>query len=355
MAAPIVGRSGARRGGSGTVLWHARGVAESETLGVLAHRGGLVVERPELSVGVVRAVSRPRGLEVELLARRPLDRRSATERQADIRAGRGVAPASPRRLLPRFDEGTDLRVGWLDHDGQPHWEFGSLSSNSGDAAGGTLGPSLRTVLDLPPLFDHVSLVLAWPEIGFPETVVGLTLPDRATVERDTVSIWRAPLDALRAPKLRIRSFAAFPPGDVAPEAGRIVAGPRVLSRGDRAVVVLTRLTAVGPALSMEVLSVAEEHVADAVAAAELDPGGGSFGGFDAPVGPGASVAVVGDGGGAWLPVLEGQSASGAGAYRGTAEFLLSRPDDDVLALVVAWPAADLPDVRLDIPLPFVAP
>src|SRR4029453_8642152 len=52
-----------------------------ETLGVLAHHGGLVVERPELTVGVVRAVSRPTGLELELLARRPLDRRSASERQ----------------------------------------------------------------------------------------------------------------------------------------------------------------------------------------------------------------------------------------------------------------------------------
>jgi len=146
-------------------------VIEAETLGVLAHRGGLLVERPELSVGVVRAVSRPSGLEVELLARRPPDGRSATERQADIRAGRGVVRAAQRRLLPAFDEGMDLRAGWLDDDGRPHWEYGSRSSSSGDAAGGGRGPSLRTVLALPPLFDRVSMVLAWPEIGFPETVV----------------------------------------------------------------------------------------------------------------------------------------------------------------------------------------
>ncbi|TMM35952.1 MAG: hypothetical protein E6F99_17355 [Actinobacteria bacterium] len=77
---------------------------------MLAHRGGLVVRRPELTVGVVRAVSRPTGLELDLLARRPPDRRSATERQADIRAGRDAPPVVPRRLLPKFDEGTD-RIG----------------------------------------------------------------------------------------------------------------------------------------------------------------------------------------------------------------------------------------------------
>src|SRR5690349_21489759 len=103
-----------------------------ETFGVLAHHGGLVVERPELTVGVVRAVSRPTGLELELLARRPLDRRSASERQADIRAGRAAPSTAARRLLPSFDEGIDLRVGWLDHDGRAHWEFGSWSSSSGD-------------------------------------------------------------------------------------------------------------------------------------------------------------------------------------------------------------------------------
>jgi hypothetical protein len=140
----------------------------SETLGVLAHRGGLVVDRPELSVGVVHAVSRPTGLELELIARRPLDSRSAAERQADIRAGRDARPSAPRRLLPQVDEGTDLRVGWLDRDGRAHWEYGSLSSSSGDHFEGVNGPSLRTVLRFPPMFDNMSIVLAWPEIGFPE-------------------------------------------------------------------------------------------------------------------------------------------------------------------------------------------
>src|SRR6266487_423928 len=197
-----------------------------ETLGALAHHGGLVVERPELSVGIVRAVSRPTGLELELLARRPLDRRSASERQADIRGGRVEPSIAPRRLLPPFDEGIDLRVGWLDHYGRAHWEFGSGSSSGGDHFEGTNGPSLRTVLRFPPLFDHASVVLAWPEIGFPETVVELSLPDRATVERNTVSIWDAPLGVRRAPSSLNHRIGAFPLEELAIEAGRIVAMPQ---------------------------------------------------------------------------------------------------------------------------------
>jgi hypothetical protein len=38
------------------------------------------------------------------------------------------------------------------------------------------------------MFDEMRLVLAWPEIGFPETVVRIPLPDRASVERGTVSV-----------------------------------------------------------------------------------------------------------------------------------------------------------------------
>ena len=304
----------------------------AETLGVLAHRGGLLVDRPELSVGVVRAVCRPSGLELELLARRPLDRRTASERQADIRARRGAPSVAPRRLLPPFDEGIELRVGWLDQGGRAHWEFGSCSSSSGDHFEGTNGPSLRTVLRLPPMFDHVSVVLAWPEIGFPETVVGLPLPDRATVERGTVSIWKAPLAVRRAPDpLNHRTGdPAFE--ELAVEAGRVAAQPQVLSRGDDAAVVLTRLTAVGEALSMEILSIADEVRAHAAAD------------------NGASIAVVHDRDAVWIGPHSGSSGGGSGVFRSTAEFIVSRPAGGVLALMVAWPAAGLPDVCVEIPL-----
>lgn len=317
-----------------------------ETLGVLAHHGGLVVETPELSVGIVCAVARPDGLDLELIARRPLDRRSASERQADIRARRSGPPMAPRRLLPPFDEGIDLRVGWLDHDGRAHWEFGSLSSSSGDHYEGTSGPSLQTVLRFPPLFDHASVVLAWPEIGFAETVVDLSLPDRATVERDTVSIWDAPLEVRRAPTSLNHRVGAFPFEELAVETGRMVAGPRVLSRGYEAVVVLTRLTRVGQALSMEILSVANDERVNAIA-----EGGISGDPEQARAeGPGASIAVVDDRDAVWSQPYGGSSSGGSGTFRSTCEFILPSPENGILDLMVAWPAAGLPDVCVEIPL-----
>lgn len=302
----------------------------AETLGVVAHRGGLVVERPELTVGVVSAVSRPGWLELELLARRPLDRRSGPERQADIRAGRAGPVVAPRRLLPQYDEGLELRVGWLDDGGRAHWEYGSWSSSSGDHFEGVHGPSLRTTLRFPPLFDRVGLVLAWPELGFAEAVVELPLPDRATVERETVSIWDAPVRARRpAEPLTYRDGdSGFDPVPV--EAGRIVAGPQVLSRAGGAAVVLTRVTAVGEVLALEINSVAAGAGDDS--------------------GQGAAVAVLRDGEAVRVRPGDGGSSGGAGVFRSTFEFTLPRPGGDTLDLVVEWPAAGLPEMYAEIPL-----
>jgi hypothetical protein len=314
-----------------------------DSLGVVAHHGGLVVERPELTVGIVRAVSRPTGLELELLARRPLDRRDATQRQADIRAGVAAPPPAPRRLLPEYDEGLDLRVGWLDADGRAHWEYGSWSSSSGDHFEGVEGPSFRTLLTFPPMFDRVSVVLAWPEIGFPETVLELPLPDRATVERDTVSIWEAPL-RVRHPRVALNHRDGTHPADSpAVEAGRIAAAPQVLSRGGEAVVVLTSVTAAGPVLYLGVCSIAEGEQGEAAAADAFPPGPNSQR-------PGASIAVVTGQEAHWIPEFSGTAGGGDRMFRSEGEFIVARPDTDVLTLLVTWPAAGLAEVLVDVPL-----
>ncbi|GIE76983.1 hypothetical protein Aph02nite_29330 [Actinoplanes philippinensis] len=206
------------------------------TLGVLAHRGGLIAERPELTVGVLRAVSRPTGLELELVARRPLDRRSAGERQADIRAGRrGPAPA-PRRLLPPYDEGRH---------------------RTGD----------------------------------------------------------------------------FPAAEPDAETGRIVAGPEVLSRNDVAVVVLTRLTEVGGALSFELGCVATIGITHDLTTVE-----------------GATVAVVQDGEAVRVQPCTAGAGGGDDFFESLADYTVARPDGDVLPLLISWAAANLPEVCVDIPL-----
>jgi hypothetical protein len=305
-----------------------------ETLGVLAHHGGLIAEHPHLTVGVLRAISRPTGLELELLARRPLDRRTAAERQAAIRAGGPPAAPAPRRLLPPYDEGLELRVGRLDGDGRAHWVYAvSSSSSSGDHAGGVHGFSLQMTVLLPPVFDRLSLVLAWPEIGFPETVVEMPLPDRATVERDTVSIWDAPVHTVPPPAgLRYRT-GTFPAVEPDAEAGRIVAPPRVLSRSDDAVVVLTRLTEIGATLSFELGCLAAVGIT-----------------HDMSTIAGASVAVLNDGEATWARSQTASASGGDDSFESTAEYTVARPDGDVLHLLISWPAAGLPGACVDVPL-----
>jgi hypothetical protein len=324
-------------------------------LGVLAHHGGMLVNRPELSVGMVRAIARPTGLEVELLARQPLDRRSPTQRQADIRAGRlGPTPAE-RRLLPAYDEGMDLRVGWLDRDGRARWVYGSSESSSGDNYEGTNGPNIRTRLRLPPLYDEFTLVLAWPEIGFPETLVPLPLPDRATVERGTVSIWEAapagtPVDG-PLPYAVVGQLPLEPPV----EAGRVVAGPLVVARRPDAVVVLDRLTVLDSLLSVELSSLARGALGGAIAASMFRPGPVPLSAEDTgdrirADGPGASPAVVRDRTAYWIRSHRCMSGGGDHLFQSTGEFMCERPDGDAVDLVVAWPAAGIPDTRVTLTL-----
>ncbi|SMD25420.1 hypothetical protein [Kibdelosporangium aridum] len=329
----------------------------TESLGAVAHSGGLLVRRPELTVGVVRAVSGLSALEIELLARRPLDRRSAAERQRDIRDGLSSQPAvASRRLLPAYDEGVDLRVGWLDHAGHAQWEFAtSCSSSDGDYFLGTSGPTYRAVFRLPPTFDEISLVLAWPEIGFPETVITVPLPDRTTVERATTSIWQAPLDIRPVPE-GVTHHADRGHGSPAIEAGTNVAPPRVLHRRDhRVAVVLTRLTAMNSMLSMELLSIAKGDSADAVNAHAFPPPRPTSGALDDPAqiratGPGASVAVIQGHEALWIRPGDSTSSGGNQTFSCLQEFTLNRPHDDLLDLIVAWPLAGLHDVRVHIPL-----
>lgn len=297
-----------------------------ETLGVPAHPGGLVVRRPELSVGVLRMVSRPSGLELELLARRPP-------------AGRRRGGAAPRVLLPAYDEGVDLRLGVLDDAGRARWAY----PVSGDHGGGSAHQLLFT---LPPAFDRVSLVFAWPEIGFPETVVPLPLPDRATVERGLTSIWHAPVAAVPTTE-RFEHRDAHFPGEVAIETGTAVAAPRVLHRGERAAVVLTRLAVVEPGLlSAGVACIAKGDAADASSVRRPA--------FTQPArrrtDAGPNLAVVRAGEAFWLGATHGSFSGGDGIFTGTRHFLLEAPGDDLLDLLVAWPGAELADARVRIPL-----
>lgn len=311
------------------------------SLGVTAHRGGLLVERPELSVGIVQAVSRTSGLSLEVIARQPLDRRDATQRQQDIRSRREEpVRIAPRRLLPLAEEGQDLRLGWLDATGRAHWEYSTSSmSSSGDHYAGTEGPSWRCSYALPPMFDELTLVLAWPEIGFEETTVTIPLPDRAAVEQATTSIWQAPVTARPVTEPLIDHDADWH-SPVPIEAGTVIAGPQVLHRGEHVVVVLTRLTVIGQALSVQLHGIAAGPLVDAV----------TPGSFSRRRREGVFLAVAEGDDAFWIGAHQGASYGGDDRFETFPEFVIRRPDGDALDLVVAWPAAGLAGARVRIPL-----
>ncbi|MFD7655957.1 hypothetical protein ACFV4N_18440 [Actinosynnema sp. NPDC059797] len=318
-----------------------------EVLGVPAHPGGLVVRRPELSIGVVRLVSRPSGLEVDVLARQPSDRRDATRRQREVRGGHAVAPA-PRVLLPDPDEGLELRLGVLDDSGRAHWAYPVReSSRTGDRHTGGFGPEHHRTFLLPPAFGEVSLVFAWPEIGFPEAVVTLPLPDRGAVERGATSIWDAPVAAVPAAG-RFADRDARHVGAVAVETGVAVTAPRVLHRGDHAAVVLTRLAAVEPGLlSASVVGVARGGVANALMG---PPGAPPDLSRRSRGRTGPDLAVVRGAEAFRLPVDSAEAGGGSGRMVTDSRYVFDAPADDVLDLLVTWPAVGLPDALVRLPL-----
>jgi hypothetical protein len=304
-----------------------------ETVGVLAHRGGFLVHRPEVTIGVVRAVSRLDGLEIEVISRVPRDRLGPS------------GPASPHRLPPVHDKRVDLRLGWLDGDGRVRWEH--FSSGSSTAHFRTPYRRFQGIFALPPLFDRVSLVLAWPEVHFPETVITLPLPDRETVERSDSTAWRAGGGTAVTDEWDRRpATPVLDPVEV--ESGTVVAGPVVLHGAERAAVVLTRATAVGPLLSLEVLSIARGEVETAVAAFAFSPTT-----FDDPVlhhQGSAAVAVVHGLVAHSLESIGGSATGGGAGYTAQAEYLLPRPAGDTLDLLVSWPLAGLAEVRVRVDL-----
>lgn len=319
----------------------------TETLGVPAHPGGMLVERPELTVGLVRVTSSPAGLEVELIARRPPDRRTATQRQADIRNGRDVPTIAAGHLLPAFDEGMDLRFATLDEHGRARWWYPTRLASYTGGSDGRFGQSLRAVYQLPPLFDTGSFVLAWPEIGFPETVVHLTLPDRATVERDTIRIWQTPPPPTSAAEAGLsHGEAPIMLSEVEVERGRSIAAPRLLRRAENVVVVLRRLTAAGPDLSMEIKSEVRGEMAASITAQAFPPRNDE----SARRRSGAAIAVVHGTDARWLRPHEASASGGPDAFQDISEYILQRPYGDTLELIVGWTAAGLPEARLSIAL-----
>lgn len=316
----------------------------TQILGAVAHRGGIIVERETLRVGIAQMVSRTSGLQISVVAQRPADRRSTAERQAAIRAGDAVARA-PRRLLPSPDEGMELRLGWLDSGGRAQWAYPQSSmGDSGGSAGEAPGPRLRATFELPPLFGSMTLLLAWPEIGFPETSIELALPDARTVELASVSIWDADLLAPRTPSWT-RQVLAAPSldGAVAEETCTAIASPRTLLRSKDAVLVLSWLSAGDTVLRATVTGVVNGPIAERLWRAQASPPSDHQGERDSFLGRTHPVfGIVQDGTLLVADPVAGYASGGSRLYEAENSFLLPRPAGrQPLVFAVGWSQAGL--------------
>ena len=312
----------------------------------MAHRGGVIVEHETLRVGVVQMVSRTSGLQITVVARRPVDRRSTAERQSAIRAG-DVTPGAARRLLPSPDEGMELRLGWLDSDGNARWAYPySSESDSGGPAEYGPGPSLRATFMLPPLFEAMTLLLAWPEIGFPETSIELALPEMVTVARASISIWDADLPQSRTPSWARQVTAELGAVSVDEESGTAIAQPQTVLRSADAALVLTRLSVYENVLQATLTGVAQGAVEDQLRRLRFSSTGtaadlAAFFGRTKPV----FGVVHGD---ILMTAAPGGTASeGSGTYETETRVELPRPGDhSPLQLAVGWPEAGLNTVEI---------
>jgi hypothetical protein len=197
--------------------------SDEELLGVVVH-SGLVLARGQDVVAALRRITAfPAGLSLdavvlardvhaEAAGRREREttvqraaeaaerqgRETAADQEREAAAGwEGTAAAERGRLrkqamieqrfLPRFDEGDTLRLAVLTALGDVQWLDAYQSSSSSTEDRYRLEASYW-VTPLP-RGGLLPLVCAWPEIGLPETLTDVVLPDLAVRAAGTQALW----------------------------------------------------------------------------------------------------------------------------------------------------------------------
>jgi hypothetical protein len=196
---------------------------DEELLGVVVH-SGLVLARSQDVVAALRRITAfPAGLsldavvlarEVQAEAADRREREATTQREAEVAERRereataqqeskaaaqweGTAAAERERLrkrarteqryLPQFQEGDTLRLAVLTPVGDAQWLDAYQSTSSRTEARYRLEASYW-VTPLP-RDGLLTLVCAWPEIGLPEVLTDVVLPDLAVRAVGARALW----------------------------------------------------------------------------------------------------------------------------------------------------------------------
>jgi hypothetical protein len=196
---------------------------DEELLGVVVHSGLVLARSQEVVAALRRITAFPAGLSLDtvVLAREVYaeaahrrEREATTQRQAEIADRRereataeqeskaaaqweGTAAAerarlrkraiSEQRYLPQFQEGDTLRLAMLTPAGDALWldAYQSASSRTEDRY------RLEASYWVTPLPSDglLTLVCAWPDIGLPEALTDIVLPDLAVRAVGAQALW----------------------------------------------------------------------------------------------------------------------------------------------------------------------
>jgi hypothetical protein len=201
---------------------------DADLLGVAVHSGLVLGRSPGVVAAVRRITAYPAGLGLDVVVlahgvhaeaagrrerqardHRAADAASQHEDEAAARREREVAArwegeaaagrqharrqaSIRRRYLPELGEGDALRLGLLSAAGDSRWLDPYQSTRSAGADRYRLEASYWAT-PLPP-DGLLEIVCGWPEIGLPETVTDVILPDLSTRAAEARPLWEPPAE-----------------------------------------------------------------------------------------------------------------------------------------------------------------
>ena len=196
---------------------------DEELLGVVVHSGLVLARSQDVVAALRRIIAFPAGLsldavvlarEVHAEAAHRREREATAQREAEIADRRereataqqeskaaaqrqGIAAAERKRLrkraiteqryLPQFEQGDILRLAILGPAGDAQWLDAYQAISSSTEARYRLEASYW-VTPLP-RDGLLTLVCAWPEIGLPEALTDVVLPDLAVRAAGAWALW----------------------------------------------------------------------------------------------------------------------------------------------------------------------
>jgi hypothetical protein len=176
-------------------------VPDEELLGVVVHSGVMLARSQDVVAALRRITAFPTGLALDaVVVARAVHAEAAARREREATSHREAESAErqdrlrrrvvmEQRHLPQFEEGDRLRIAVAPPAAEPQW-LDAYQSSSARTQGRYRLEASYWVTPLP-ADGLLTLVCAWPEIGLPEALTDITLPELAVRAGAARSLWDA--------------------------------------------------------------------------------------------------------------------------------------------------------------------